>query len=180
MAIGVRESFEDQRYSQFLFKIAHALESWRLIENWVLLLFMELLRSPKREYSIIAFESVLGFRDRLAMVDSLILYRVLSKSLRRDWEAIKENIISLSTDRNHLVHWQRHQVVDSKDSALIEQILVQSIIDPRRRRKKPGRSMPYKKAIDDKELDRIRIDFANAMNRIAHFYDKILNALSFP
>jgi hypothetical protein len=92
-------------YERFQLRVAAALARWQAVEITMREFFIRVIESPDWRWSAAAYHAVGAFRSQLEMLHEILLYRLPSEELIKEWKKLKQELVDQSQERNKVVHW---------------------------------------------------------------------------
>jgi hypothetical protein len=92
-------------YERFKLAVADALARWQAVEIYLQEFFVTAISSPDGRWSAAAYNAVKAFGAKLDMLHEILLYRLPSPELVKEWKKLRDKLSKHSRRRNKLVHW---------------------------------------------------------------------------
>lgn len=101
-----KDSSDIPETTEFHAAIGAAIQRWTRVEMSLYLIFMELIRPPKRRQAAFsaAFHSIINFNSKLQMVDAAAAFSLEYRKDQKEWNAIVNSLGRLAKRRNALAH----------------------------------------------------------------------------
>jgi len=158
-------------YERFQLKVAGALARWQAVELRLRELFVRVIESPDWRWSAAVFHAGGSFRSQLEMLHEILLYRLPSDALAKEWGKLKVKLSDQSQNRNKVVHWTFVGTFTETNKETYTYVSM-PLGDPRH--SKTG------KQLTEADLEQMATDFGILQNLVLEFHRRVEPVLVAP
>lgn len=158
-------SYDEERVA-FYAAIGGAISSWANIEHSLCLIVIQSLGVQAHEALSASFYSIENFRSKLAFVDKAMELSKVESGHLASWEALREEVRSLSAKRNQLAHCR---TIGFPTNVEGRRIVIVPIFPPKTTRP-PSAGKPPQGSIGVKDVDLIAQQFAMASTKLLDLF----------